>query len=251
MKFGGIILFMLLCGHVFAQRLNGIVIDKATGQPVPNAIIKKGFYTQVSSSYGEFSLPVARFGDTIRISSMGYKPYNLLIGMAHKDTIHVYLEPNSIILNDVNINRQRNHQLDSINNRKEFAKIFAHKTPGVMDAFIKIDPNIYRPNDYINSTNSTTSIAGLNLLSVFNLFGKNKTSESKLHELALQDEEATYLDRRFSKQRVNKLTGLQGDTLQKFVDRFRPSMSALKAMSDYELLIFIKQCYELYLKEEK
>jgi hypothetical protein len=251
MKYWGIILFMLLSGGAIAQRLNGIVIDKATGQPVPNAIIKRGFFTQLSTLSGDFSVPIVHFGDTIKITSMGYKLYNLVIGMAHKDTMYVYLEPGSVILNDVTINARRNHQLDSINTRKEFAKAFAYRAPTFMDAFIKVDPYEYHPSNYITATNSTASFASLNLLSISSLFGKSKTAETRLHQLALQDEELNYVNRKFSKQRVNALTGLQGDSLEKFIDRYRPNITEMKKMTDYDIMIYIKKCHETFVSEGK
>jgi len=252
MKYWGtILLLFFLSGNVLAQRLNGIVFDKATMQPVPNAIIKRGFFTQLTAIGGNFSLPLVHFGDTIRISAKNYQPYNLVIGMAHRDTMYVYLEQSSVMLNNVNVNARRNYQLDSINTRKEFAKIFAYKAPTFMDAITKVDPYEYHPSNYITATNSTASMAGVNLLSVIGLFSKNKTPSTKLSRLAVQDEESTYLNRRFSKQRVSAITNLQGDPLQGFIDRYRPNIAEMKKMTDYDIMIYIKRCNEAFTNEKK
>jgi len=252
MKFPGVILFMLLSSQLFAQHnLNGFVLDKANGLPISNATVKKGYATQLTAYDGYFNIASTHFGDTIKIISMGYKPYNLIIGMLRPDTVRVYLEENSIMLNNVTVNSQRNHLLDSMNTRKEFAKIFAYKAPTIADAFLTVDPYAYHPSNYIIANNSTASLVGIDMLSVVGLFVKNKAPDYKLKQLALQDEDAKYVDRRFSKQKITSITGLQGDQLRQFIDQYRPLSSALKTMSDYDVIIYIKKSYAEFSKTGK
>ena len=246
MKLPGVILFMLLSVQVYAQQVNGIVLDKATGQPIPGAVIKKASTIQLSSSNGNFTLTNPHIGDSVRFTLLGYQTYYLVLGAPGKDTIRVYLAPNSILLNSVNIHARHDPKIDSLQNRKEFANVFSYTAPTFMDAFVKVDPYAYIPNNYITAPNSTTSLVGIDLLSIAGLFGKNKTPASKLHQLALDNEKINYIDQRFSKEKIVELTNLHGDALVDFMYLYRPEIGALKKMSEYDLVMYIKKSFDQY-----
>jgi hypothetical protein len=249
MKLWGLILFMLLSSQLFAQNYNGYVFDKTTRSPIPNAIIKNGRNVKLSYYDGYFSIANVHFGDTIKVTCIGYKPYNLFVGMTHRDTVRVFMEPSSIMLNNVSIIAQRNHILDSLNLRREFAKTFAYKAPTFADAFLTIDPYDNHPSNFITSDHSTATLVGIDLGAIASMFGKSKTPDSKLHELVLKDEEIRYVDRRFSKLRISSITNLKGDPLQSFMQTYRPPIDEIKKMTDYELMVYIKKCYGEFSKE--
>ncbi len=251
MKLWGIILFMLLSAQVLAQNVTGFVFDKVTRSPIPNAVVKKGPYVRLTAYDGYFNLTNLHFGDSVKVSSMGYKTYNYIAGMRNPDTIKIYLEAGTIMLNNVTVNSQRNAKLDSANARQEFAKIFAYKAPTFADAFIKVDPYVYKPDDYITSGHSTADIVGIDLLSIASLFGQQKTHQTRLREIALKEEEINYVDVRFSKQRIISLTHLQGDDLRHFINTYRPDIITLKKMNDYDLIVYIKKCYEEFGKTDQ
>jgi hypothetical protein len=246
MKLTGIILFMLLSVQLYAQQVNGIVLDKATGQPIPGAVVKKGSTIQLSSANGNFTLTSPHIGDSVRFTLLGYQTYYLVLGAPGKDTIRVYLVPNSILLNSVNIRARHDPKIDSLQNRKEFANVFSYTAPTFMDAFVKVDPYAYVPNNYITAPNSTTSLVGIDLLSIAGLFGKNKTPASKLHQLALDNEKINYIDQRFSKEKIVELTNLHGDALADFMYLYRPEIGTLKKMSEYDLVRYIKKSFDQY-----
>jgi hypothetical protein len=250
MKLWGIAFLILLSVQAFAQHINGLIIDKATGLPVPNAVVKKGYSIQLSSASGDFVLSNTHFGDTIRVTIVGYKPYKTVIGMVRKDTMMVYLEENSIMLNNVTVNSRHDYQRDSINARKEFAKVFAYKSPTISDAFLKVDPYAEHHDDFIYATNSTASLVGISLGSVIGLFTNNESPESRLNRLAGRSEELTYVDRRFSKGKITAITKFTGEELAAFMDRYRPSITQIRQMSDYDIIVYIKKCYAEYMKNK-
>jgi len=247
LKLPGIILFLLLSAQAFAQRLNGVVLDKATGTPIPGAIVKRATtFIQLTNHNGYFTLANPHFGDTLKITSLGYLPYNLMLGMPRGDTIRVYLISSSTMLNNVDIHAKRDPRIDSITNRREFAAAFTYKAPTIKDAFVKVDPYEYVPNNYIMAQNSTTSILNLNVLSAIGLFGKNKSPDSKLHQLVINKEKLDYVDQRFTRQKVADVTKLKGDSLENFIYLYRPPAEMLRAMTDYDLLVYIKKNNEEY-----
>lgn len=44
---------------------------------------------------------------------------------------------------------------------------------------------------------------------------------------------------------------MQGDSLQDFMDTYRPIITRLKQMNDYDLIIYIKESYTEFIKTYK
>lgn len=98
------------------------------------------------------------------------------------------------------------YQRDSLENREEYSKIFGREKPG------------------LHSTYDPGGAAGLDvdaLIGVFQ-FRKNKQNLAFKNRL-LQQEEDNYVDYRFSSKTISRVTGLKGDTLQKYKKMYRPS----------------------------
>lgn len=234
--------------HLYAQRISGIVVNRNTLLPIAHATINTPSQTTFTSATGQFTLTNIHNGDQVKVTFIGYKPYSLPYYALGSDTLRVYLEQIAISLNNVTIKARRNANADSLRLRKEFAAVFNHKGTSVKDAFITRNPYAYIPNDYITSTNNATTLISVNLLSVLNLLNKNKAPVSKLQKTLLKDEEYNYVDKVFSTQKVIQITKLKGDSLQAFMDKYRPSVNTAKTMADYEVIIYIKTCYVEFIK---
>jgi len=241
-----ILLLLFMSTSVFAQQLSGVVLDKLSHKPVEYATIHTGQYVTSTGIDGKFSLYNIRFDDTLRVTCVGYVPYTYTVYNIHTDTI--YVEPILIQLQDVHV-RSRNYKADSLSTRQEFAKSFNYQKPAVKD-FLKTNLPTYIP-DHGPAINSDNDFGGLNLLAVASLFSRNKTSAAKLQKQLQEDEQANYVDYRFSKSKVEVITHMQGDSLQDFIDNYRPTITRLKQMTDYELLIYIKESYAEFIKTYK
>jgi hypothetical protein len=99
--------------------------------------------------------------------------------------------------------------------------------------------------------NSTSSLIGVNLLSVIGLLSKKNAPVSKMQKQLIKDEEYNYVDHIFSKEKVQSLTSLKGDSLQNFINEYRPSIKEVKQMTDYQVIIYIKKSYETFIKTYK
>lgn len=124
----------------------------------------------------------------------------------------------------------RNYKLDSIQNRKDYQKIFDFKRPNV---------------------ESMTSIgpmgAGIDINELIRLFQfrKNK-STMRFQQRLLQQERDKAIDNRFNKALVTRLTGLTGDERQRFMLLFRPEYEFVLYASDYNFGAYIKQAFEQF-----
>jgi len=236
---------------MYAQRLSGIVLDRNTLLPIPHTTISTLKQSVFTSALGQFTITNLHKGDTIRITCVGYKSHYMVFSQPVSDTIRIYLEQTVTPLNSVVIIGKRPSNTDSIKLRKEFAPIFNHKDATIKDAFITRSPGVYYPNDYITSTNNFTTLLSVNLLSVLDLLNKNNAPVTKLQKTLIRDEQSNYVDQVFSNQKVTELTKLKGDSLQIFMNKYRPSIADARSMSDYEVMIYIKKCYKEFVKPEE
>ncbi|MDB5142376.1 MAG: hypothetical protein JWQ66_1089, partial [Mucilaginibacter sp.] len=129
-----------------------------------------------------------------------------------------------------------------------FAPVFNYKGTTIKDAFITRDPYVYKWDDFITSTNNATTLVSVNLLSVFDLLNKNNAPVSKLQKTLIREEQYNYVSQVFSKQKVTEITHLKGDSLQTFMDKYRPSAADTRSMSDYDVMMYIKKCYAEFVK---
>lgn len=241
------LIFTIAWLPLFAQRVNGIVIDRSTRQPVAFATVKSGYNVMFTDMQGKFSFNLKAPGDTALITNIGYKPYHVTIGSG-TDTLKIYLQQVSILLKDVNVASRRDYKKDSLRNRRMFSSVYNHKALGIKDALTQKATLAYIPSNQINVQNSTTSLVGVNVLSLIGLFNKNRNSVNKLQKVMLKDEESSYVERYFSKQKVQNITALKGDSLQTFIARYRPSVTEVKTMTEYELILYIKKSYAEFAK---
>jgi len=139
------------------------------------------------------------------------------------------LQVNIPVLREVKV-MPRNYKLDSIRNRIEYEKIF----------------NFHRPNISSLTTIGPTG-AGISideLIRVFQ-FRKNKNME-KFQDRLLQQEQDKFVDHRFSKALVRRLTQLDGEALDSFMLEYRPSFEFTAATSDYDFQTYIKDAFDKY-----
>ena len=139
------------------------------------------------------------------------------------------LQVNIPVLREVKV-APRNYKLDSIRNRIEYEKIF----------------NFHRPNISSLTTIGPTG-AGIDideLIRVFQ-FRKNRNTE-KFQERLLQQEQDKFIEHRFSKALVRRLTQLDGAALDSFMIIYRPDFEFTATSSDYEYQTYIKDAYEKF-----
>lgn len=245
-----LIFLVYFSNQLFAQQVTGLVVDEKTKKPIINARVTTSSYGTFTTATGDFSLNNVHFGDTVTVNLMGYESYYFRYNNTTKsDTILILLKISPIALKEVMIKESRNYTQDSLNRRKEYASIFAYKAPTFKDIFITKSLNT--PTHYSPFQNSTSSLVSVNLLSVISLLTKNKTATSKMQLKLLKEEEYQYVDHIFSRKKVQSITTLKGDSLENFMNAYRPSIEEVKQMTDYQLLLYIKKNYDEFIKTYK
>ncbi len=124
----------------------------------------------------------------------------------------------------------RNYKLDSIQNRKDYAKAFEFRRPNI---------------ESITSMGPMGAGIDINELIRLFQFRKNK-STMRFQQRLLQQEQDKAIDNRFSKGLVVRLTGLTGDEQQRFMLLFRPDYEFAMYASDYEFGEYIMAAFEKF-----
>jgi hypothetical protein len=128
--------------------------------------------------------------------------------------------------------RPKAYRYDSLSNRDEYRKVFE-----------------YQP-DYLAS--GENGGVGLNLDMLFN--AKKIRQTLSLQRRLVEEEQDKYVDYRFNKTLVRRITGLQKPALDIFMRQYRPSYEFIRnCENDYEFYKYIKDCgdhFQRMLREE-
>jgi hypothetical protein len=187
----------------------------------------------MTDSTGAYTIQVAE-RDSIWFSFLG-KPtpkYPVLkIADVRQFDIALHLKPD--VMREVKI-RTRNYKEDSLQNRRDYAKAFDFQRPSLG-----------------TMTSITSSGVGFDVQEIIRLFQfrKNKSME-RFRERLEQEERDKFIDRRFSKGLVKRLTGVEKEEeLKDFMQRYRPTYEFTAGTSDYDFQYFIKIAYREYKKD--
>jgi hypothetical protein len=124
----------------------------------------------------------------------------------------------------------RNYKLDSIQNRQDYAKAFNFRKPS-LETMTSIGPNG----------------AGFDINEIIRTFQfrKNKSMMRFQQRLILQEQEK-FVDHRFNKALIRRLTGLEGTALDRFILLYRPSFEFASLTNDYDFQAYIKESYQKF-----
>ena len=212
-------------------RITGTIFDITKYIPLEAvSILSNSGAGTISDSMGHYSI-ILNENDSIWFSYLNkptpkYAVRSIPPGQHFDISLHV----NAVELKEVRV-MAPNYRLDSIRNREEYAKAFNFRKPGL-------------------STSLNTAPGGGVGLDLDELirsfqFRKNRRMLAFQSRL-LQEEEERYIDSRFSRALIIRLTGLKGKALDDFVRHYRPTVEFIENSTDYELQHYIKQSYSHY-----
>jgi len=123
--------------------------------------------------------------------------------------------------------------LDSIQNRIDYAKYFNYRAPGI---------RLSGGQQLFGSSGLTV---GFDLDEIINMFRvKRNRNLQFLQKRLLSQEQEKYVGYRFTKRFVIKLTHLEGEELDRFMNFCRPSYEVLGLLNDLELGFYIQKKFE-------
>lgn len=227
---------MLFAGnHAFAQyKVRGTVYDGSHTYPLEAVTVLSSNGTGTSTdANGNYIINVSE-KDSIWFSYLGKPTVKFpVLKITDVSQFDIALQVNVEVLKEIKI-QPRNYKLDSLQNRRDYAKIFNYQKPG-LSTMTSIGP----------------SGAGIDIDEVIRMFQfkKNKSME-RFQQRLIKEEQEKYIDHRFSKALVRRLTNITGEELDEFMKAYRPIYEFALISSDYDFQLYIKDAYKHFKKEK-
>ena len=185
----------------------------------------------ITDSNGIYSI-IVKESDSISFSYLGRKtiryPVRMILSYNSFD-IALHVQPTE--LRQIQI-APRDYHMDSLQNRKDYAKIFDY----------------HKPKLKLADANSGEGV-GLDLDEIINMFRFNQNRRMlAFQQRLLQEEKDKFVDHRFTRALVKKYTKLNGPDLDSFMIKYRPSYNFTKSASDYDFGEYIKLAAKNYMR---
>jgi hypothetical protein len=215
--------------------ISGTVYDITARRPLEAvAVISTSGRGTVTDSAGRYSITVLR-KDSIWFSMIGKTTMKYpvdTISNVHGFDIMIHIK--AADLPEVKV-RNRYYRYDSLQNRNDYAKVFNFRKPSL------------RLSNNTNTFNPGTVTVGFDLNEIINMFRfKRNRQILALQRRLLQQEDDRYIDYRFSKAFVRKVTKLTGAELDSFMVIYRPEAAWVRTLNDLELGYYVEQCLYAY-----
>ncbi|TDH25190.1 hypothetical protein EXU57_13885 [Segetibacter sp. 3557_3] len=212
--------------------ISGTVYDISKKNPIEAvSVLTTSGRGTITDSVGRYSI-VVRDSDSIYFSFLNKPtPKFAVRNIQTPDNFDISIMVKGTELPNVTV-KQKNYTLDSLENRSTYAKVFNFKKPGLSTT---MNPP---------AGNFGVGLDLDELISIFQ-FRKNKRTLAFQKRL-LQQEQENFVDHRYSKSLVRKLTGLSGANLDSFMVAFRPTYEITLLLNDLEFGHMIQIAYQKY-----
>src|SRR2546421_2050809 len=219
-----IILLFLLHQLVAQVKISGTVYDVSRLRPLQSvSVLSTSGHGTVTDSTGRYTITASE-SDSIYFSYLNKPTAKFPVKaipniFAFDISLHVPVADLPVVKVKL-----PNYHMDSLQNRRDYEKIFNYRKPGLGLA-----------------TSPGGAGVGLDLDEFINIFRfrHNKRMLAFQHRLE-QEEQDKFIDHRFTKATARKITGLNGDSLNLFMKQYRPSYEFTQMSNDYEFLEYIK-----------
>ncbi len=218
---GTMFFFLLGSNHTMAQTkgISGFVVEKGestriTDVNVVNLRTKKAAKT---NTFGVFIIE-ASVGDSLSFSKTGYGPVKTKL----------FTEE------DILIELQQGLTIETV--------VVSRQTK---EAEMRDMLDDYRKKGVYNGGKNTFgTYVGSPATALYNLFGRDAKNAKRFARVMDQELEQSKVDRVFNKNSVSKITNLEGDELQSFMDLYRPSYSLVERWGQYDFMTYVKNSFE-------
>jgi hypothetical protein len=211
------------CAQTYTVK--GMVYDSSHNYPLESVtVLSTSGKGTVTNADGFYQIEVTE-KDSIWFSYLNKPTIKFpVLKMVNPMGFDISLQVNVPTLKEVKI-RPRYYRQDSIQNRLDYAKIFNYKKPTI------------RPS--INGMG-----VGFDLDELINMFRfKRNRSLASFQRRLLLEEQDKFVEHRFNKALVRRLTLLESPELDSFMLLYRPSLLFTQSAGDYEFQYYIKTAF--------
>lgn len=231
LKSGFIYFFLIVAGGLWCKQaaaqyvVRGTVLDSSRNYPLQSVSVQATNGTgTITDANGAYQLSVTA-KDSVWFSYLG-KPTRKfpVLQIANMTQFDIALQVSVPVLPEVKI-RPRNYKLDSIQNREDYASIFNFRKPN-LESMTSIGP----------------TGAGIDINELIRTFQFRKNrSTMAFKERLLQQERDKFIDHRFNRALVRRLTAFDEAALDKFMVLYRPDFDFAAYANDYQFQLYIKE----------
>lgn len=209
-KFLPLLLSIFFTNTVQAQlTISGHVLDKGKINLVENAkVVSTGGMFAMTDSLGKYSIPVMP-GDSLYFVYNNKPTQKFAVNKISNPlqfdvSLHVFVNSKYNMLKEVVV-YSKSYRQDSLENRRTYADVFEYQKPGL-------------------STSITPGGGvGADVNELINIFRFRRNKRLKAFQNRLEDQERTsYVNYRFNKVIVSRITGLKSPALDSFLVWYRP-----------------------------
>jgi hypothetical protein len=218
--------------------IHGTVYNMYRTRPLDRvSVISASGRGTVTDSAGNYQITVP-YDDSISFSYLGRATAMYPVkGINSLNSFDIALHVDPIELKEVRV-MPRSYHNDSLQNRKDYEKYFDFRKP-----------NPFKLSD---GSAGLGMGAGFDLDQIIRYFQFDRTKRLLAFQRRLEeDEQDKYIDHRFNPSIVLKVTHLQGDELDSFMVKYRPSYTFCIRATDYDLLEYTKLAFTEYQKDRK
>lgn len=170
-------------------------------------------------------------GDTVVFSSTGYLSDTVGVDtLILVDRYEVFLKADIKELTAIKIGDLNAFQADSLQRREDYSMFYASRASPAME-------------------NHTTNEGGFGLIfHPFSYLDKHATERRRLKKRLDQEERDDYINYKFSRNFVYRLTGLDDDSLDLFMNRYRPSYDFCRKATQADMLLYVNDHFKVFRK---
>jgi co-chaperonin GroES (HSP10) len=222
---------ILLCSlspfwSIAQNNIGGIVLDAESKQRIAKVLIvnRTTGENTYNNSKGEFSLTL-RIGDIVIANKENY--YADTITYEGAKALIVNLRRKTIAIAPVTVMGRVSPEEILARRREEYNKAYRLADPG---DFVSVGQNG----------------AGLSIDAVYNYFSREGKNARRLTKYFQKEYEDNYIDVVFNRELIRGVTGLEGEPLDNFMIRYRPTYNFVLTADRYQLIKYIKSKYEYF-----
>jgi CarboxypepD_reg-like domain len=216
--------------HAQTYKIRGYVYDSSRNYPLEAvSVLSTSGGGTVTNADGFYQIEVTE-KDSIWFSYLGKPTLKFpVLKITNPFEFDISLQVSVPTLKEVRI-KPKNYRFDSLQNRVDYAKIFNYEKPKL---------KVVTPQYGVG--------AGFDLDEIINMFRfRRNRSMASFQQRLLLEEENKFIDHRFNKALVRRLTLLTGTELDSFMLVFRPSYMFTKLAGEYEFQYYIKEALYRY-----
>ena len=234
MKQRVLLFFLLTCisfSSVRAQMrtISGAVYDISGRRPIEAVMVYSKYSRTQTDSLGRYLITIPAM-DSLTFSLFGKSTQKFAIAeIEDLSNFNIMIHVSGVDLPEVTV-RNSYYKYDSIQNRMDYAKYFNYEPPGLK---LSNQQNLFG--------NGGLTI-GFDVNEFINMFRfKRARNLQFLQNRLIYQEQEKYINYRFTRRFVQKLTKLDGPRLDVFMEYCKPSYPTLALLNDLELGYFIQQ----------